>query len=137
MLTRRWQSAPLFRVDNDTIERLLNHLAIIKALGEIEPFRNLGKGLTKVINSEKALNKLEREKQPKSDVDKKTEKENRNFKKELREKLLKFVSRVPVFMYLTDYREKRSKSLLCNWRVDYLPRLQVCGRTPLLDVRLL
>jgi hypothetical protein len=112
MLARRWQSAQLVRVDNDTIERLLNNPDIIAALEGIEAFRNLGKDLTKVINSEKALAKLEREKTPKSPDDKREEKENKNFKKELREKLLKFVSRVPVFMYLTDYREETLKDVI-------------------------
>ena len=112
MLARRWQSAQLVRVDNDTIERLLNNPDIIKALEGIEAFRNLGKDLTKVINSEKALAKIEREKKPKSPENKKDEKENKNFKRELREKLLKFVSRVPVFMYLTDYREETLKDVI-------------------------
>lgn len=112
MLARRWQSAQLVRVDNDTIERLLNNPEIIKALEGIEAFRNLGKDLTKVINSEKALAKIEREKQPKSSDDKREEKDNKNFKRDLREKLLKFVSRVPVFMYLTDYREETLKDVI-------------------------
>lgn len=112
MLARRWQSAQLVRVDNDTIERLLNNPDIIKALEGIEAFRNLGRDLTKVINSEKALAKIEREKKPKSPENKKDEKENKNFKRELREKLLKFVSRVPVFMYLTDYREETLKDVI-------------------------
>ena len=112
MLARRWQSAQLVRVDNDTIERLLNNPDIIKALEGIEAFRNLGKDLTKVINSEKALAKIEREKKPKSTDDKREEKENKNFKRDLREKLLKFVSRVPVFMYLTDYREETLKDVI-------------------------
>lgn len=112
MLARRWQSAQLVRVDNDTIERLLNNPDIIKALEGIEAFRNLGKDLTKVINSEKALAKIEREKKPKSPENKREEKENKSFKRELREKLLKFVSRVPVFMYLTDYREETLKDVI-------------------------
>lgn len=112
MLARRWQSAQLVRVDNDTIERLLNNPDIVAALEDIEAFRNIGKDLTKVINSEKALAKIEREKTPKKPDDKIVEKENKNFKRELREKLLKFVSRVPVFMYLTDYREETLKDVI-------------------------
>lgn len=112
MLARRWQSPQLVRVDNDTMERLLNNPDIIKALEGIEAFRNLGKDLTKVINSEKALAKIGREKKPKSPEDKGKEKENMKFKRELRENLLKFVSRVPVFMYLTDYHEETLKDVV-------------------------
>ena len=112
MLARRWQSPHLVRVDNDTIARLLNNPEIIAALEGIEAFRNLGKDLTKVLNSEKALAKLEREKKPKSDKNKKDEKENKSFKRDLRDKLLKFMSRIPVFMYLTDYREETLKDVI-------------------------
>jgi hypothetical protein len=112
MLARRWQSPQLVRVDNDTIERLLKNPDIIAALEGIEAFRNLGKDLTKVINTEKALSKLDREKKPKGPKEIGIETENGNFKRELREKLLKFVSRVPVFMYLTDYREETLKDVI-------------------------
>ena len=106
MLARRWQSAQLVRVDNDTLARLLANPDVIKALENIEAFRNLAKDLTKVVNSETALNKLEREKKPLDTKQKKEKSENKSFKAELREKLLKFVTRLPVFMYLTDFREE-------------------------------
>lgn len=112
MLARRWQSAQLVRVDNDTIARLLNNPDIIAALENIEAFRNLGKDLTKVINTEEALAKVDRNKKDKTPSQKQTEKENKSFKRELRDKLLKFVSRVPVFMYLTDYREETLKDVI-------------------------
>jgi hypothetical protein len=112
MLARRWQSAQLVRVDNDTIERLLKNADVVKALEDIEAFRGLGNDLTRVINSEKALAKLDKESKEKTPQDKKVEKENKNFKKELREKLLKFVTRVPVFMYLTDDREETLKDVI-------------------------
>lgn len=112
MLARRWQSSMLVRVDNDTLERLLNKPEIIKALENIDAFKNLNKDLTAVINSEKALSKLERENKPKSQTDKKQEKKNKSFRKELKEKLLKFITRVPHFMYLTDYREESLKDVI-------------------------
>jgi hypothetical protein len=112
MLARRWQSAQLVRVDNDTIARLLNNPDIIAALENIEAFRNLGKDLTKVINTEEALAKVDRTKKDKTPSQKQTEKENKSFKRELRDKLLKFISRVPVFMYLTDYREETLKDVI-------------------------
>ena len=112
MLARRWQSAQLVRIYNDTIARLLNNPDIIAALENIEAFRNLGKDLTRVINTELALAKVDRNKKDKTPSQKQTEKENKSFKRELRDKLLKFVSRVPVFMYLTDYREETLKDVI-------------------------
>ena len=42
------------------------------------------------------------------------EKENKGFKRQLREKLLKFITRIPVFMYLTDYREEALVDVIRN-----------------------
>jgi len=112
MLARRWQSAQLVRVDKDTIERLLKNPDLIAALEGIEAFRNLGKDLTKIINTTPELDKIDRDKGTKTPTQKTQENENKSFKRELREKLLKFVSRVPVFMYLTDYREQTLKDVI-------------------------
>lgn len=121
MLAKRWQSAQLVNVDNYTLDKLLNRPDIMAALEKIEAFRNLGKDITKVISSEKALNKLKKEEKEGRELDsserkqiKDEEKENKGFKKVLREKLLKFVTRVPVFMYLTDYREESLKDVITN-----------------------
>lgn len=119
MLAKRWQSAHMVNVDNVTLEKLLSNPDILAALEGIEAFRNLGKDLTKVIASEKSLNKLKKEEKEGKEIDpkekkeaQKEEKENKGFKKELREKLLKFVTRVPVFMYLTDNREQCLKDVI-------------------------
>lgn len=42
----------------------------------------------------------------------KEEKEYRNLRKQIQEKLIKFAIRVPVFMYLTDYREHSLKDVI-------------------------
>jgi hypothetical protein len=118
MLAKRWQSAQLIDVGNMTLERLLNAPDVLKALENIEAFRNLSKDITKVIASEKDIAKLKKEKadgeltkkEEKELTDK--EKENKGFKKQLREKLIKFITRIPVFMYLTDYREETLKDVI-------------------------
>lgn len=115
MLAKRWQSARMVNVDNATLERILNNPNLLAALEKIEAFRNLGKDLTKVISSEKALNQTKKEKGKLSEKkEKDEEKENKGFKTELRKKLLQFVTRVPVFMYLTDYREATLKDVITN-----------------------
>jgi hypothetical protein len=120
MLAKRWQSAQLIDVGNITLERLLNAPDVLKALESIEAFRNLSKDISKVITSEKDIAKLKKEKiddnltkKEENELDEK-EKENRGFKKQLREKLLKFITRIPVFMYLTDYREETLKDVITN-----------------------
>ncbi len=112
MLARRWQSPQLVRVDNETLGRLLAQPDVVAALERIEAFRNLGRDLTKVISSEKAINKVEREKKPLDEGQKREKKENSSFRNSLREKLLKFITRLPVFMYLTDFREETLEDVI-------------------------
>jgi hypothetical protein len=118
MLAKRWQSHQLIDVSDITLARLLDNKEVLEALEKIEAFRNLSNDISKVISSEKAIDKLKKEKVEKpltekqeEDV-KKEEKENKGFKKRLREKLLKFITRVPVFMYLTDYREETLRDVI-------------------------
>ena len=40
------------------------------------------------------------------------EKEYKSLRKKIQEKLIKFATRVPVFMYLTDYRERSLKDVI-------------------------
>ena len=106
-------------VDNYTLEKLLNRPDLLEVLEGIEAFRNLGKDLSKVISSEKALNKTKKEGKEPTKQEKTEEKDNKGFKKLLREKLLKFVTRVPVFMYLTDYREETLKQVITNIEPEF------------------
>jgi len=123
MLARRWQSPSLVRVDNDTLERLLKNPDIVEALQKIEAFRNLSKDLTKIISTEKALDKKTKEQKPKTKDDKKQEKDNKSFRKELRDKLLKFITRVPIFMYLTDFREESLKDVIMQLERDLFTKV--------------
>lgn len=112
MLAKRWQSEGLIDVSTMTLERLYNAPDVIEALEKLEAFRNLNKDIRKVITSEKDISNLKKEKAdggltPDKDKElKEKQKENQGFKKKLKEKLLKFITRVPVFMYLTDFREE-------------------------------
>lgn len=122
MLAKRWQSARLVDVTTIVLEKILNSPEILSALEKIEDFRNLRNDITKTINSEKALNKKKKERAEKGDEPTKEEKkkedaeekENKTFKRVLREKLLKFITRIPVFMYLTDHREEKLVDVIRN-----------------------
>lgn len=128
LLARRWQSALLINVDTFVLERVLNDPTIMAALENIEGFRTLRDNLTKVIASEKSIKNTKKEKGDSlSKAEEKRiseeERKNRSFKKELREKLLKFVTRVPVFMYLTDYREDTLKDVITNIEQDLFSKV--------------
>ena len=40
------------------------------------------------------------------------EKETKSLRKEVRDKLIKFATRIPIFMYLTDYREQTLRDVI-------------------------
>lgn len=122
MLARRWQSARLVDTTTVVMEKILNNPELMAALEKIEDFRNLRSELTKTISREKALQETKRKiaeegrdatPKEKKEISEK-EKEQKTFKTKMREKLLKFITRVPVFMYLTDYREQALVDVIRN-----------------------
>jgi hypothetical protein len=120
MLAKRWQSPQLIDVSTMTLERLLNAPEVLEALEKLEAFRNLNKDIRKVITSEKDIDTLKKEKadtgltKAKDKELQEKQKESQGFKKKLREKLLKFITRIPVFMYLTDFREETLMDVIRN-----------------------
>ena len=116
LLAKRWESALLVNVDNDTLKRLLDSPEAMKALMNIEGFRNLNNDLTTIINKTEAVKKAKKEKTEASQKEKKElsdeEKEIKSKRKQIQEKLIKFATRIPVFMYLTDYRERCLKDVI-------------------------
>jgi hypothetical protein len=118
LLARRWESALLVNVDNDTLKRLMDNAAAMKALMNIEGFRNLNQDIETIINKSEAVKKARKEANDKefSDIEKKElseeEKEYKSQRKQIQEKLIKFATRVPIFMYLTDYRERTLKDVI-------------------------
>ena len=109
LLAKRWESALLVNVDNDTLERLLSSKEAMDALMRIEGFRSLNTDIETIINKSNAVKKAKRDGEKLSPKEKKelteAEKEYKSKRKMIQEKLIKFATRVPVFMYLTDYRE--------------------------------
>lgn len=109
LLAKRWESALLVNVDNDTLERLLSSKEAMDALMRIEGFRSLNTDIETIINKSNAVKKAKRDGEKLSPKEKKelteAEKEYKSKRRMIQEKLIKFATRVPVFMYLTDYRE--------------------------------
>ena len=114
MLAQRWQSFRLISVDAITLEKLLKTEELVEALQKIEAFRNLGKDLKRVISSEQSLSRTKRKKGTLTGSERSEEKANQAFKRKLQEKLVKFITRIPIFMYLTDDREKTLKDVINN-----------------------
>jgi len=116
LLAHRWESALLVNVDNDTLSRLMSNQNAMDALMSIEGFRSLNNEINEIIIAsekvKKAKNKTEKldakEKKEISDA----EKEYKSKRKIIQEKLIKFATRIPIFMYLSDYREYSLKDVI-------------------------
>jgi len=118
LLARRWESALLVNVDNNTLRRLMDNKKAMDALMSIEGFRNLNQEIETIINKSEAVKKARKEANDEelSAKEKKElpeeEKEYKSLRKQIQEKLIKFATRIPIFMYLTDYRERTLKDVI-------------------------
>lgn len=117
LLARRWESALLVNVDNETLSRLLASKEALDALMNIEGFRSLNQDIQTIINKSEAVKKAKKEGEEKLTPKEKKEltqeeKEYKSMRKQIQEKLIKFATRVPIFMYLTDYREMSLKDVI-------------------------
>lgn len=110
MLAKRWGSDRLIDLSEGVLKKLLGQEELLAQLEQMEDFRNLRQEASKIIsNSQKArASKKPQNGGPAVDdpeIDK-AKKAKREQVKTLRSKLKKFVQAVPVFMYLTDFREE-------------------------------
>ena len=117
LLAKRWESALLVNVDNDTLRRLMANKEAMEALMKIEGFRSLNSDIETIINKSESVKKAKKEKGKELTKEEKKEiseeeKEYKSMRKQIQEKLIKFATRVPIFMYLTDYRERSLKDVI-------------------------
>ncbi|UNU74248.1 GIY-YIG nuclease family protein [Moraxella nasovis] len=128
LLARRWESALLVNVDNDTLTRLMNDDKAMKALMGIEGFRSLNQDIETIINKSENVAKTKKEKGDELTPKEKKElsdeeKEYKSLRKQIQEKLIKFATRIPIFMYLTDYREHCLEDVITQLEPDLFRRV--------------
>jgi hypothetical protein len=119
LLARKWESALLVNVDNGTLRRILDNPEAMAAVDRIEGWRSLGnKVIETIINkSEKVKALKNKAKEGKLSAKEKkeltaAEKEYKSKRKLVQEKLIKFATRIPAFMYLTDFRENTLRDVI-------------------------
>ncbi len=124
LLARRWESALMVNVDNNTLQKLMDNEAAMKALMSIEGFRSLNQDIETIINKSDSVRntKAEANVRDLSQAEKKQlteeEKKFKSLRKQIQEKLIKFATRIPVFMYLTDYREYSLQDVITQLEPD-------------------
>ena len=125
LLARKWESALLVNVDNDTLRRILDNPEAMAAVMRIEGWRALGDNIIEtIINKSEKVKELKNKakgddltaKEKKELTDE--EKEYKSKRKLVQEKLIKFATRIPAFMYLTDFRENTLQDVITKLEPD-------------------
>ena len=119
LLARKWESALLVNVDNGTLRRILDSPEAMDAVARIEGWRSLGDNVIETIinKSEKVKDLKAKAKEGELSAEEKKaltdeEKEYKSKRKLVQEKLIKFATRIPAFMYLTDFRENTLQDVI-------------------------
>ncbi len=134
LLARKWESALLVNVDNDTLRRILDSPEAMAAVGRIEGWRALGDNIIEtIINKSEKVKELKNKAKEEELSAKETkelsaeEKEYKSKRKLVQEKLIKFATRIPAFMYLTDFRENTIQDVITKLEPELF--LAVTGLT--------
>jgi hypothetical protein len=134
LLARKWESALLVNVDNDTLRRVFDNPEAMAAVERIVGWRSLGDNIIEtIINKSEKVKELKNKakdkgltaKQKKELTDE--EKEYKSKRKLVQEKLIKFATRIPAFMYLTDFRENTLQDVITKLEPELF--LTVTGLT--------
>jgi hypothetical protein len=119
LLARKWESALLVNVDNDTLRRILDNAEAMAAVERIEGWRSLGDNIIEtIVNQSEKVKALKNKAKHKELTAKEKqqlteeEKEYKSKRKLVQEKLIKFATRIPPFMYLTDFRENTLQDVI-------------------------
>ena len=125
LLARKWESALLVNVDNDTLRRIMDNEEAMKAVERIEGWRALGDNIIQtIINKSDKVKELKAKAKSGDTTDKEKkelsaeEKEFKSKRKLVQEKLVKFATRIPAFMYLTDFRENTLQDVITKLEPD-------------------
>jgi hypothetical protein len=134
LLARKWESAMLVNVDNETLRRVLANPEAMAAVERIEGWRALGDNVIEtIINKSETVKDLKKKAKDGelSKAEKKEltdeEKEYKSKRKLVQEKLIKFATRIPAFMYLTDFRENTLQDVITKLEPELF--LTVTGLT--------
>ena len=129
LLAKKWESAILVNVDNMTLRKIMDNPDAMDAIMNIEGFRALGSDIFEtVVNKSEKVSATKKEKG--GDLTKKEkkelteeEKEYKSKRKQIQEKLIKFATRIPAFMYLTDFRENTLHDVITKIEPDLFKKV--------------
>jgi len=123
LLAKGWNNALLVNVDNKTLTKMVNNEKAMEIINSIESFRRKkdDKVNKTIISSIKTIKNLKTKRKSeeglKESEKKELSQEERDYNKKrqlVREKLQTLATRIPLFMYLTDYREEKLTDVITN-----------------------
>lgn len=129
LLAKKWESAILVNVDNMTLKKIIGDERAMEAIMSIEGFRALGSDIFEtVVNKSEVVSKTKKEKGDALSIKERKElteeeKEYKSKRKKIQEKLIKFATRIPAFMYLTDFRENTLYDVITKIEPDLFKRI--------------
>jgi len=101
------------------IRRILDNAEALAAVERIEGWRSLGDNIIETVMNKSQQVKSLKDKAKNHDLTKTEkkkltaeEKEHKSKRKQIQEKLIKFATRIPAFMYLTDFRENTLQDVI-------------------------
>jgi len=132
--TKTLRRAPDVSAYNDTLRRVLENPEAMAAVERIEGWRSLGDHIIEtIINKSEKVKELKNNAKEKELTDKQMkqlteeEKEYKSKRKLVQQKLIKFATRIPAFMYLTDFRENTLQDVITKLEPELF--LAVTGLT--------
>jgi hypothetical protein len=125
LLARKWESALLVNVDNDTLRKIMTTPRRWRRHERIEGWRALGDNIIETDHQQEREGEGGSRRRKGEDLTAKEkkelteeEKEYKSKRKQIQEKLIKFATRIPAFMYLTDFRENTLQDVITKLEPD-------------------
>jgi hypothetical protein len=130
LLAKKWQSALLVNLDSITLKNILNSKEALDAIMKIEGFRAIGTAAMETLVNQTQVLKNLKTKEKNKDITPKEKKELtesekivKGIRKQIQEKLITFATRIPIFMFLTDYREEKLKDVITKLDSDLFKKV--------------
>jgi hypothetical protein len=134
LLARKWESALLVNVDNDTLRRIMDNPEAMAAVERIEGWRALGDNVIEtIINKSDKVKDLKAKAKAEGGLSKGEEKQltDEDQESQSKRKLVQKADQIcdphPAFMYLTDFRENTLQDVITKLEPDLF--LTVTGLT--------
>lgn len=122
LLAKGWNNALLVNVDNQTLTKMINNEKAMEIINSIESFRTkkddkINKTIISQVDIIKKLQTKRKTDGLTKEERKELSREQREYNKKrqlIREKLQTLATRIPLFMYLTDFREEKLTDVITN-----------------------